>query len=150
MKWQAPEYEYREKGPSWYWLSIIIAAVIVAFSVWEKNFLFGIFVVIAEVLLIVWGNRTPRTVGFTLTETGMDIEGGKRYPLKDFESVSIDEASDGWTEIIFSFHAKLKTPLKVLFPEERLPELRTNMKTVLKEVPHEPTLIDAIEKLLRF
>ena len=150
MKWEAPEYEYREKGVSWYWISIIIAAVIIAFSVWERNFLFGFFIVIAEMLFIVWGNRAPRIVHCTLTENGLAIEGGKSRPLKDFESVSATEADDGWVELIFAFRARFKTPLKIFLPEARLTEFRNNMKLILREVPHEPTLLDSIEKLVGF
>jgi len=150
IQWEAPEYEYREKTVSWYWLSIIIAAIVIAFSVWEKNFLFGLFVVVAEVLFIVWGNRVPRTLRFTLTENDIEVEGGKARPLKNFESVGIDPSGNGWVELVFIFRAKLKTPFKILFPENRLTELRDHLKTVLKEVPYEPTLIDSIEKLLRF
>ena len=150
IQWEAPEYEYREKTISWYWLSIIIAAIIVAFSVWEKNFLFGLFIVVAEVLFIVWGNRAPRALHFTLTENNIEVEGRKTYSLKDFESVGIDPFGNGWAELIFTFHAKFKIPLKILFPEDRLIELRGHLKTVLKEIPYEPTLIDSIEKLLRF
>ena len=150
MEWEAPEYEYREKTVSWYWVSIIVAAIIIAFSIWEKNFLFGFFVVIAEILFIVWGNRTPRTVRFTLTENGIVMEGGKSHPIKDFESFSIETAGNGMVELVFVFRAKLKTPFKTLIPEGRAAELRNNLKTLLKEVPYEPTLIDSIEKLLRF
>ncbi|MGC9968166.1 MAG: hypothetical protein ABSC29_00310 [Minisyncoccia bacterium] len=148
--WEAPEYEYREKTVSWYWLSIIIAAIVIAFSVWEKNFLFGLFVVVAEMLFIVWGNREPRTLRFALTENDIEVEKGKAYPLKDFENVGIDPLGNGWAELVFTFRAKLKIPFKILFPEDRLTELRNHLKTVLKEVPYEPTLIDSIEKLLRF
>ena len=150
MKWEAPEYEYREKGVSWYWISIIIAAILVAFAVWERNFLFGLFILIAEMLLIVWGNRAQRTIHFALTENGIAVEGGKSYSLKDFESVSASAASDGWVELAFAFRAKLKTPLKIFLPEARLAEFRNNMKLILKEVSHEPTLLDSIEKLVGF
>jgi hypothetical protein len=150
IKWRAPEYEYREKGVSWYWLSIIIAAIIVAFSVWEKNFLFGFFIVIAEMLFIVWGNHTPRLMDFTLNDSGLHIETAKSYTLKEFETMSVDELGGEWVELIFIFRAKLKTPLKILFPEERVQELRTATKGLVKEIPYEPTFLDSIEKLLRF
>lgn len=150
IKWEAPEFEYREKGVSWYWLSIIVAALIVAFSVWEKNFLFGLFIVLAEILFIIWGNRVPRMVNFVMDETGITIDNGKFYSFKDFDTMSVDAPMDGLAELIFVFRARFKTPLKVLFPADRLAELRAHMKTVLKEVPYEPTLLDAIEKLLRF
>lgn len=150
LSWEAPEYQYREKGVSWYWLSIIAAALIIAFSVWEKNFLFGLFVVLGEILLLVWGSRLPQSISFTLTRERIELQNGRSHSLQDFESVSMDALGDGWMEVLFHPRAKLRTPFKVLFPEERLAELRDFLKTALKEIPYEPTFLDAIEKLLRF
>jgi hypothetical protein len=150
MQWEAPEFEYREKGVSWYWISIIVAAIVISFSVWQKNFLFGFFIVIAEMLFIVWGNRKPRMVHFSLNETAIVIDGAKHYFLKDLESFSVDELGGEWTELIFYSRAKLRTPLKLLLPQGHLEEFRAGIKNILKEIPYEPTLIDSIEKLLRF
>ncbi|MDP3892652.1 hypothetical protein, partial [Nocardioides sp.] len=66
IEWRAPEFYYREKGVSWYWLSIIAAIVILSVSVWQKNFLFAVFVVIAEILMLVWAGRKPREISFSL------------------------------------------------------------------------------------
>lgn len=150
ITWQAPEFEYREKDVSWYWITIIIAALIIAFSVWERNFLFGFFIVIAEVLVITWGNQLPREVSFTLTDTQIEVGAAKFHSLKEFESWSTEEIEDGWAEIAFNFRAKLKTPLKILAPKDTLDEIRKNLKTVLKEIEHQNSFIDSIEKLLRF
>jgi len=153
LQWEAPEYEFREKSVSWYWLSIVIAAVIVAFAVWEKNFLFGLFVVIAEILFIVWGSREPRAVHFLLNDAGLTISHERTHSFKDFQNFCVDTTggeTGEWMEVIFMPRARFKTPLKILFPESRLAELRLNMKTILAEATYEPTLLDAIEKLLRF
>ena len=150
ITWDAPEFEYREKGVSWYWLSIIIAALIVAFSVWAKNFLFGFFIIIAEMLFIVWGNKTPRMLAFKLNDVNLEIGERKVYSLKDFESWSADAAGAEWTELLFNFRSRLKTPLRVLVPEADVQAVRTNLKTVLKEVEYEQTVLDSIEKLLHF
>ena len=69
ITWEAPEFEYRPKSVSWYWISIIIAAAIIAFAIWERNFLFGIFIVIAEILFIAWGNETPATIALPSPKT---------------------------------------------------------------------------------
>lgn len=150
ISWEAPEYEYREKSISWYWTSIIIAAFIVAFSVWQKNFLFGFFVILAEILFIVWGNREPRTVRFSIDESGLEIDNGTRYAWTEFENMSVNPMHGGWDELIFTHRAKFKSQLKILIKEEQIVEFRANMKTVLKEMPYEPTLLDSIEKLLGF
>ncbi len=150
ITWEAPEFEYRDKGVSWYWISIIVAALVIAFAVWQRNFLFGFFVLIAEMLFIVWGARKPRIVHFMINETGIMIDGRKHYLLKDFESMSVDAWAAEWNELVFYARARLKAPLKVLFPAAELEHLRAQMKTILKEVPYEPTVLDAVEKLLRF
>jgi hypothetical protein len=150
IQWDAPEFEYREKDVSWYWLSIIVAALIVAFSVWQRNFLFGFFIVIAEMLFIVWGNRVPHTITFTLTDAEIKIDDHKSYLIKEFESWSVNTDGEEWAELSFYFRSKIRPPLMVIVPEEKLAEIRTNMKGILKEIEHEMTLIDSIEKFLRF
>lgn len=150
ITWEAHEFEYREKGVSWYWLSIIVAALIVAFSVWIRNFLFGLFIVIAEVLFIVWGNRVPRVIEFRLSDDGIEIDGQKFHALKEFESWSVNDLGNGYVELMLSFRSKVKTPLTVLVSEEHLEAIRTNLKALLKEVEHDPSLIDSIEKLTKF
>ena len=122
----------------------------IAFAVWERNILFGLFVVIAEILLIAWGNREPEIISFLLTETELEIGALKIHSLKEFESWSADDVGGGWTEFFFNFKTHVKIPLKVLVPDERVEEIRRNLKTVLKEVEHQPSLIDAIERLIGF
>lgn len=150
IEWEAPEFEYHEKTVSWYWITIIIAACMIAFAVWERNILFGLFVVIAEILIISWGNREPEIISFLLTETELEIGALKMHSLKEFESWSADDIGGEWTEFFFNFKTHVKLPLKVLVPDDRVEEIRRNLKTVLKEVEHQPSLIDAIEKLIRF
>jgi hypothetical protein len=150
LTWDAPEFEYREKEISWYWISIIVAALIIAFAAWQKDFLFGFFIVVAEILFIVWGNRAPAAVGFTLTDEEIDIGGYKSHLLKEYESWSADTIGGEWAEISFYYRTHLRVPLTIIIPEDRLAEVRTNLKTVLKEIEHQPSLIDSIEKFLRF
>ncbi len=150
ITWEAPEFEYREKDVSWYWISIIVAAAIIAFSAWQKDFLFGLFIVIAEMLFIVWGNRVPQVVPFTLTDVDVSIGGYKTYLMKEFESWSADTDGVEWADVMLHFRSRLHPPLALIVPEEKMTDLRNNLKLVLKEIEHQPTLIDSIEKFLRF
>ena len=150
IHWSAPEFEYREKDVAWYWVSIIIASLLIAFAAWERNFLFGVFVVIGEMLLVVWGNRSPRIVNFTLTQKGLLIESDKLHPMHTLESFGADDLDDAWTEIIFSFKAKLKTPIRIIVGKDTLEEIRKKLAPFVKEVAHEPSFIDSLEKIIRF
>lgn len=150
VTWQAPEFEYHEKDVSWYWISIIVAACIIAFSVWQRNFLFGFFIVIAEILVIMFANQQPRMISFSLDENTLTIGEHKSHSLKEFESWSAEDQGGGWFELGFNFHAKFRVPLKILAPADKLEDIRKNLKTLLREVEHQTTLIEAIEKWLRF
>jgi hypothetical protein len=150
ITWEAAEFEYHEKEVSWYWISIIVAALIIAFSVWQKDFLFGFFIVIAEMLFIVWGNKVPKTVMFTLTDTEIDIGGYKSHAMKEFESWSVDSDGVEWADLVFYYRARLHVPLTIMVPDDKVAEIRANLKLVLKEIEHDPTLVDSIEKFLRF
>ncbi len=144
MSWEAPEYEYREKGVSWYWISIIVAALMIAFAVWQKDFLFGFFIVVAEMLFIIWGDRIPQTLPFSLTDEGIKIGESKFHLMREFESWSTDRSDEDWADIHLYFRSRLRAPLKMIVPVGRVDEVRTNLRPVLKEVEHNMTLIDAI------
>jgi hypothetical protein len=92
----------------------------------------------------------PAVVAFTLTDTEIDIGGYKAYAMKEFESWSAESDGVEWVDVMFYFRSRIHPPLTLLVPEEKMAEIRTNMKTVIKEIEHQPTLIDSIEKFLRF
>lgn len=150
LSWEAPEFEYREKDISWYWITIIVAALIIAFAIWERNFLFGFFIALAEILIITWGNKRPDIISFQLSESALEIGERKFHPLKAFESWSAEPIDGEWVELLFNFRAKLRTPLAIIAPANELDEIRANLKLVLREVEHQPTFIDTIEKWLGF
>jgi hypothetical protein len=150
ITWEAPEFEYREKTVSWYWASIIIAACIIAFSVWERNFLFGLFIVIAEILIIMLGNQEPRMIAFSITEDGVQVGAHKFHSLKEFESWSAEDQGEGVTELAFNFRSKIKLPLKMFVPTDKIAAIRINLKPLLREVEHQTAFIEVIERWLGF
>ncbi len=151
IEWTAPEFSYRHKGVSWYWISITLAVLIVGFSIWEKNFFFGVFVVIAEILVLTWANQEPREVSFDLNERGLEIDKLKFYAIADFQNFSIEDAFDpDWPDIYFEFKSKIKPVLKIKVPGDKLVEIQKNLKTMLPQIPHERTLMEAIEQIIGF
>lgn len=151
LKWQAPEFDARPKGISWYWLSIIVAIVILGIAVWQKNFLFGLFVVLAEILVLVWGNREPEMVSFALDEAGLTIGKEKKHLYSEFENFGAEtDQEKEWPNLFFNFKSQLKPALKIKIPRERSLEIKRAFGAALPEVEHQPSLLDAFEEFLRF
>jgi len=151
IEWEAPEFSYRQKNLSWYWLSIIASVVIIGFSIWQKNFLFGFFVVIAEVLVLTWSSRQPREIAFELSDRGLEIDKLTLHAYADFENFSIETDFDpDWPDIYLVFKSKIKPTLRIKAPKDRLAEIQKAFSSALPQAKHERTLMEAVERIIGF
>jgi hypothetical protein len=151
ITWEAPEFEYRLKGVSWYWISIIAAVVILGLAVWQRNFLFGFFIVIAEIMVLVWGNREPEMVKFKLTEKGVSVGEAEFHAYEEIAGFSLYDGHDeNWPNLSFEFRRRLKPALKIKLPKNRGAEIQKTLKLFLPQTEHQPSLLEALEELTRF
>jgi len=151
MAWVAPEFEYRRKNVSWYWISIIVAVICIGFAAWQKNFLFGIFVLVAEILMLTWANQQPTMFSFRLAEKGLFIQNKKFYPYMDMETFSCHgKDGDDFENITFKFNKHLRRALRIAFPKNRSKEILSFLAENVKEINHEPSLMDSIEEFVGF
>jgi len=105
IRWKAPEFRYYPKTAGWYYWSIFITLIFLAFTIWQKNFLFGFFIVVAETLIISWSSKKPALLDFALDEKGLTIGAQKSYSyteLKGFAKTDMDQDGSSYTELILS------------------------------------------------
>ena len=151
LQWRAPEFEERPKDVSWYWASIIAAVLILGFALWRGNFLFAVFILIAEMLVIAWGNRTPNIVDFSLSENVLTVSGRIRYALGDMEHWSVAEgSSEEWAAITFHPKRGVRLPVLIHAPRARLAEIEHYLLVRLPKIEHEESFLDTLEKFLGF
>ena len=144
ITWTAPEFEPHYKGYSWYWLSVIFTVLIVAYAVWRRNFLFGIFAALAEIMLIYWARKKPREVKFKLTGKGLHID-SKLYSFEEFNGFAVHD-----TEIILRRKAKLSVYLKIFAYGDEIEQAKKFLDEVLPTFEYEESLIDHIARIIRF
>lgn len=152
IAWQAPEFEYREKGISWYWISMISAVLLLAAAIWQRNFLFGFFVIIAEILVLAWANRKPQTATFVLNEQGLSIGDRLSYVYDELASFSVDRIDEhgDWPTLILTFQRRLRPNLRVHTPKDKFNEIKEALGKTVHETEYEQSLLDTLERLLRF
>lgn len=152
ISWSAPEYEFREKTPAWYWASIAIAVLCIVYALWSRTYLFAVFIVIAEVLIIVWGNEPARMVDFSLSPKGLSIDRKKTYSLSQIDHFSIEDLDHAdWPNLIFHFKKAFHIGFKVHVPRPQLAEIRAILAGAgVKERDREETLIEVLEEFLGF
>ncbi|MBI4087273.1 MAG: hypothetical protein HY434_00370 [Candidatus Liptonbacteria bacterium] len=150
MKWQAPEFDYRKKDVSWYWLSIIVAVIILGFAVWQRNFPFGFFIVVAEIMILVWANTEPPMIDFELNDKGLAVGEHAFHSYAELANFSVDEeGNEEWSHLFFQFH-RPKPKLKIKIPKHLVNDARQIFKKSLPEIKHESSFVDAIEEIIGF
>ena len=151
IKWSVQEFEYFEKGISWYWLTIIIGVVLVFLALLQKNFLFAIFVVIAELLVLSWGSYYPKAIEVKLNDKGLEINRKKLYPYDSLKGFAVNPTySSSVFEVFFFVKQKLAQEIKVLARSEDVADIKELLKNYLPEMEHEDSLIDHIIRILKF
>src|SRR5258708_2170281 len=103
ISWQAPEFEYWHKPRNWYLALLFVSGVFILLALWQGNFLFAIFVVLAAVVLIRNGTQVPRYIDYHLTSNELIIDNAKGYQYEHFSGFAtrrVDNLEDGLSELL--------------------------------------------------
>ena len=162
ITWQAPAFKYYPKDVSWYWLSFIIAIMLMAFAVWQKNLLFAVFIFLAEIMIFTWAGRRPELIKFKIDEKGISIA-GKIYNYSDLEKFCLRPDSEGpresasspresviFEELIIKRKTHLNPYFRILVEAKISSRVREILIQKLTEEEYEDSLLEGIFKWLRF
>jgi len=73
ITWETPEYKHKKKGVDWYFALGIIAVFSSAASFLLNNDLFGIFILLGVITLIIYGIRAPRIINIEIGKRGISV-----------------------------------------------------------------------------
>ena len=148
--WQAPEFKYRPKDVGWYWMSIAGASVLFLLAIWQRNFLFGIFVVLAEIMVISFANKFPKVLQFKINKSGVHISTIKLYAYDDLEGFHILEHDDGTGELVLKTKNKLHPFVKMFVVQKDISNIKEFLQSYLQEVEYKEPITDRIGDLIGF
>jgi hypothetical protein len=73
LSWSAPEFEKKDRHPDWHWYTGLVFALAAVISFFYGNIFFGIFLVIAGAVVILYAFRDPKTLSIKLVEKGIMV-----------------------------------------------------------------------------
>lgn len=147
--WIAPEFEYRPKDVGWYWMSIIIAAIFILVAIWQKNFLFAIFIIVAEAMMLYWARQLPPHIEFKLDNKGLLLGKNKFHSYEEMSGFSIVEKNKNW-ELIIKTKERIQPFLKISIYEKDSVNIKKLLKERLEEMEFSESIIDHISKIIGF
>jgi hypothetical protein len=150
ISWRAPEFRYQPKDASWYWMSIGITGILFLIALWQGNLLFGIFILLAETMVLFWAKEYPRDLQFSIDEHGLHLDKIKSYAYEDLSGFHLHEGSDGVGEVIVKTKNKLHPYVRILLLNDDMPTVREAFKNHIEEIEYEEPLSENIARIIGF
>ena len=149
ISWRAAEHGFHEKEFAWYlWLSII-TGILVLIALWQKNFFFAIFTLLAGVMVWVFSKRRPPVVEFKISDAGIGV-GKAFYEYANIEHFAIRSRPGYLDEIVVNRKTHMNPFIYIPIDSQLAVRARELMNTKLNEVEYQETFIDTISELFRF
>lgn len=145
IKWSAPESHFFEKTSTWYIASAVLAGLLIIFALSQGNFLFVLFVVVAEILALFWGGQAPRTLTYQLTDAGF-IVGDRLFRFESLTGYALVESLGGpnFYELVFMQKQALSTYVKAFVPNADAQAVGEFLSARLATFEYSPSLSEAI------
>src|SRR6056297_1446795 len=113
ITWRAAEYEYRKKGRGWYLTIGVVTFLIAVFALWQKNFFFMVFILIAGVMVAILGNKKPRVVDFYIGEDEVRIGNDVGYTYENIEWYAIVNKENDLNQVVIKTNSKINPIMKL-------------------------------------
>lgn len=145
VDWEAEEYVVRDRNVGWYFGLFIVAAALIALSVWQHWWTFLILVVLCVIVLLTSNLRPPRKIKYTLDKRGL-TEGGKLHKYDEYRAFGILKEGTHYSIILIP-KKRFGVQTKVYFPEKNGEEI---VDALGMRMPMEEIKLDIVDKLVNF
>jgi uncharacterized membrane protein len=149
FSWEITAHDIHERTPVFYASIFGITILLLAFCIWQRNFLFGIFVLMATGTILFLSTQHNEEHLFTLTEQSLIIgDGESELPYKGMSHYDIYEFASDDHEILFMFRDHLKQMLRIRIHSQDAATIDAILSRHVKRKPIEPTLLDIVSKII--
>ena len=147
ITWEAPEYQYTEKGGDWYFsLAIVVIAVVVS-ALLFGNTLFALLLALSGIALAIVAIKRPSVVPFAVTVRGIRVN-EELYPYTTLRSYHIDEEDERGPQLLILTQKKFAPILVIPLPIEYIDDIESLLRGKIKEeFLQESIFVRVLEKL---
>ncbi len=148
--WETASFDKYERGPKWYAIMGVVSLFLLAYAIWNENFLFAFLILLADITLILGYRRDPQAVLVQVGENGV-VWNGKLHLFQDLERFAIVYQPPHVKVLYLQPKTGIQNGLRIHLEQQDPVLLRDHLRQYLAEnldLPNEyPS--DTIGRLLR-
>ncbi len=146
VSWTTLEFEPKERHQDWNWYAGLIAAIVATIAFFYGDVFFGIFAVIAGIVVIIYAIRPPKHLAIVINDSGVSVN-EEVIPYPAIQQFWLDETDKNDKLLLLvkgSFVPMISLPLEGISAET----VRAAMKDHAPEVEmHESRSLKIFEHL---
>jgi hypothetical protein len=148
ITWEIKRVDAKEKTDKFYIMIIIAMAILLLFSVWQKNFLFGVFIILTCSTIFYFASQKPETYSFSINDMGIIIGNNEVvYEYDKFSHFDIFEYGAGNDyEILLVFKTKLRPILRIRIYKNDKEKIKEFLLLKLPQKKTEPSILDIFSR----
>lgn len=149
ISWEIKRIEEKHRSVWFYIVLLAIMTGLLLIALLQKNFLFGVFVIIAAGMVLFLSHQPPQTYSFSLTQDGLVIgDNESEYTYDQFKHFDIYEFSHDDYELFFVFKERLRPILRIRIWKGDKEKIDNFLSQKLKRKQTNPSLLDILSKIV--
>ena len=133
IRWQAYEYEEKDRSGDWYWALGIIAVAAAVASIFFENVLFALLILIAAFTLALFAARKPDLINFAIERRGIRID-HTLYPFSTLEAFWINHSDAEDVHLLLVRSSRVLMPYIIIpITHEMVEPIHEALAEVLEE-----------------
>ena len=145
VHWQAHEYIHHEKDALWFVIFAAVVLALMAFSIFViQSITFSILIPVMAAALIVYSQRPPRLIDYTLSSKGLHVN-DQLYSFSEFKGFGVVRDGKEYSVILIPIK-RFRLGVSVYFPEEAGEVIVDMLGTRL---PMQKLNLDIVDQIIR-
>lgn len=149
IQWTSRAHNGKERGNLFYFAILGLTVLLLVFSVWQKDFLFGVFVILASGTVLFLSSQKPEDYSFKITDDEFVIgENENVYKLSRFNHFDIYEYSPSEIELLLVFKEKFRPVLRIKIHRSDREKISERLAKELPQRKTEPSFLDILSRII--
>ncbi|HPN55148.1 MAG TPA: hypothetical protein PLB52_04490 [Candidatus Moranbacteria bacterium] len=145
--WRAPQFEVYEKSGRWYIIAALFILVMIVYALYTNGPIMAVTFILIGIVGYIYSQKDPLVVTFAITDKGV-IADKEIYLYENIKSFWIFYDPHHTKTISLHTKASFMPFIHIPFGDENPAELHKIMTRYIPEIKQDPSLIDAIERVL--
>lgn len=148
IEWEINRKRENQNKPLFYFIILTALVILLLFSIWQKNILFGIFIILATGTILFISEQDGEMDKFRIDDDYIQIGKDTKYSYDELKSFDFYEFSNKDIVLLITPNSKLNPVLRVRVYARDMEKIGDILYKKLPRKKTEPSMLDNIQRII--